>query len=492
MIPTTPSGTRTWRIRRPLGRTQPAATSPTGSGSGATVRRPPAIASTRAGVSRRRSMTVAAGARRLGAGHVDLVLASSTSSVRSTSRSAAARRAASLAAVDARASARDGRAGPPAQRVQVGGLSSRLVHPNERNGPGRVPPRPDPTHLRSRRCSPSASPPCWWRLRWWPARCGCARAVTTASSSDGPTTTVAASTTAPADPTTLTCIPELEDACRSAAAEHGPRRHGRGGRHHHRPPAPRPSRPAPSPGSRSLPCPRSSTSSAARRPGARSSPPRRRSRPRRSPLVGRQDQMAVLAAHCGGDDHVALPRRRRRPAVDRDRRPGGVGRDQARPRRRRHQRHRPAHVRLRCHRAGSAARDVSTLDLDDDAFSAWVRRLERSIPYFGGPQGTPFEQFLLAALDQRRRHDRGRGRRPRRCPPRPVDRHLPWGHGTGRCGARHLGPGVDLPGARRTCWPAPHQGRRRPGLERPGRTDAAPATVRARPPPGPPPATGPR
>jgi len=39
--------------------------------------------------------------------------------------------------------------------------------------------------------------------------------------------------------------------------------------------------------------------------------------------------------------------------------------------------------------------DVSTLDLTDDAFSSWVRRLERSIPYFGGPQGTPFEQFLL-------------------------------------------------------------------------------------------------
>ena len=58
-IATTPSGTRTRRTRKPFGRTHPSATSPTGSGNDATLRRPAAIASTRAGVSRSRS-TIAA------------------------------------------------------------------------------------------------------------------------------------------------------------------------------------------------------------------------------------------------------------------------------------------------------------------------------------------------------------------------------------------------------------------------------------------------
>ena len=39
--------------------------------------------------------------------------------------------------------------------------------------------------------------------------------------------------------------------------------------------------------------------------------------------------------------------------------------------------------------------DIGTIDLQSDAYSDWVRRLERSIPYFGGPEGTPFERFLL-------------------------------------------------------------------------------------------------
>jgi hypothetical protein len=39
--------------------------------------------------------------------------------------------------------------------------------------------------------------------------------------------------------------------------------------------------------------------------------------------------------------------------------------------------------------------DIATIDLQSDAYSDWVRRLERSIPYFGGPEGTPFERFLL-------------------------------------------------------------------------------------------------
>lgn len=38
---------------------------------------------------------------------------------------------------------------------------------------------------------------------------------------------------------------------------------------------------------------------------------------------------------------------------------------------------------------------IGTIDLQSDAYSDWVRRLERSIPYFGGPEGTPFERFLL-------------------------------------------------------------------------------------------------
>ena len=50
MIATTPSGTRTRLMRRPLGRIQPSGTSPTGSGSAATWRSPPAMAAIRASV----------------------------------------------------------------------------------------------------------------------------------------------------------------------------------------------------------------------------------------------------------------------------------------------------------------------------------------------------------------------------------------------------------------------------------------------------------
>jgi hypothetical protein len=39
--------------------------------------------------------------------------------------------------------------------------------------------------------------------------------------------------------------------------------------------------------------------------------------------------------------------------------------------------------------------DIGTADLESDAFADWVRRLERAVPDFGGPQGTPFEQLLL-------------------------------------------------------------------------------------------------
>src|SRR5688500_12707655 len=105
MIATTPSGTRTRRMRSPLGRTQPSTTSPTGSGSAATCRRPSAMASTRRASSRKRSTTVA-GVPAASARSTSSALARSTSSVRSTRRSAAARRASSLAAVDAPASTR--------------------------------------------------------------------------------------------------------------------------------------------------------------------------------------------------------------------------------------------------------------------------------------------------------------------------------------------------------------------------------------------------
>jgi hypothetical protein len=39
--------------------------------------------------------------------------------------------------------------------------------------------------------------------------------------------------------------------------------------------------------------------------------------------------------------------------------------------------------------------DIGTADLESDAFADWVRHLERAVPDFGGPQGTPFEQLLL-------------------------------------------------------------------------------------------------
>src|SRR5215813_7803040 len=59
MMPTTPSGTRTRSITRPLGRRQLATTAPTGSGSAATSSKPLAIASMRRGSSSRRSRKAA-------------------------------------------------------------------------------------------------------------------------------------------------------------------------------------------------------------------------------------------------------------------------------------------------------------------------------------------------------------------------------------------------------------------------------------------------
>src|SRR5205807_437710 len=82
---------------RPFGRTQPSTTSPTGSGSPATVRRPPAMAATRASVRRRRSTTVAA-VPAVSARPTSCVLAARISSARSTTRPAARVRASPFAA----------------------------------------------------------------------------------------------------------------------------------------------------------------------------------------------------------------------------------------------------------------------------------------------------------------------------------------------------------------------------------------------------------
>ena len=58
-MPTTPNGTRTWRISSPLASVPPRTTSPTGSGSAATSRSPWAMAPSRSLVSRRRSIRLA-------------------------------------------------------------------------------------------------------------------------------------------------------------------------------------------------------------------------------------------------------------------------------------------------------------------------------------------------------------------------------------------------------------------------------------------------
>ena len=65
MMPTTPSGTRTWRMRRPFGRTQPSVISPTGSASAATVAQPAGHAFE---AGRRQAQAVDHGRRDAGAG----------------------------------------------------------------------------------------------------------------------------------------------------------------------------------------------------------------------------------------------------------------------------------------------------------------------------------------------------------------------------------------------------------------------------------------
>ena len=71
MMPITPRGKRTRSTRRPLGRTQPSTTSPTGSGRAATSRRPAAMPATRPASRRSRSSEVASAPAAVGPVHVD-------------------------------------------------------------------------------------------------------------------------------------------------------------------------------------------------------------------------------------------------------------------------------------------------------------------------------------------------------------------------------------------------------------------------------------
>ncbi len=104
MIPMTPSGARTRSTRRPLGRTHPSTTSPTGSARAATLRRPSAMPCNRPST-RRRSREVAS-APDSSARRTSVALASRIRSACTPSRSAARSRASSRAAEDDRDSTR--------------------------------------------------------------------------------------------------------------------------------------------------------------------------------------------------------------------------------------------------------------------------------------------------------------------------------------------------------------------------------------------------
>src|SRR5262245_40343186 len=144
MVRTTPIGTRTCAISRPFGRRQAAMLSPTGSGRAAISSRPRAIASMRAGVSVSRSMNAAASpAARARA--TSLALASSSAASAPRSPAAAARRAGSLAGVDAPAS---GRAAWRASgertstACSTAGERAACIDADSKPAPGAVPPAP--------------------------------------------------------------------------------------------------------------------------------------------------------------------------------------------------------------------------------------------------------------------------------------------------------------------------------------------------------------
>src|SRR6266404_4190728 len=100
MMPITPSGTRTCAMRSPFGRVHSVIVSPTGSGSSATCSTPAAIASTRAGVSVRRSTNAAVSPAAFAFSTSPAFVARS-SAARRRSAAAPPRSAAFFAAVDA-------------------------------------------------------------------------------------------------------------------------------------------------------------------------------------------------------------------------------------------------------------------------------------------------------------------------------------------------------------------------------------------------------
>ena len=279
------------------------------------------------------------------------------------------------------------------------------------------------------------------------ARCGCARGATTASAATGPTRRWR-----PRRPRRAPRPPCVHPRAGGRPADRPPPSRASTSPSRRRAPRstawPRPNRPVPSPGPPWRRCPRWSTTSAVAPGWPRCSPPTTPVASTPLVLVGRQDQMAVLAAHCGGRRDVALPRRRRRAALDRASAARRRGARSSRPTRR----PTPARIGLltfairghelvRAHgRVHARPRRRRLLGLGPPA-----RAVD---PLLRRPAGHAVRAVPAAALDQRGRHDRGRGRRPGRCPPGPVDRHLPWRHGPGRRGARHLGAGTA--GARRT------------------------------------------
>ena len=203
MIPTTPSGTRTRSTRRPLGRTHPSTTSPTGSGRPATVRSPPAIEASRARSSRSRSREVASAPAR-SARSTSAAFASRTRSARCSSRSAARSRDSSRAPEEARARTRPAALARRARSIiaeeGLGGTVSAYfpvfapLHPGaagvalavSRGRPGRRggPPPATPPRAAGR----TAGPPMWpppsesWRTRPLAKTAPSGPAISTASS----------------------------------------------------------------------------------------------------------------------------------------------------------------------------------------------------------------------------------------------------------------------------------------------------------------------
>ncbi len=164
MIATTPRGTRTRWMRRPLGRTQPSRTSPTGSASAghlARGRRPWPRCGRRSGGGGR--STVALTPVGLGPGHVDGVgRRGSPRCGRPAGRRPAQERA-SLSADGRRGQRPGGGLGPQAELGDGRGR-------HEARG---YRPPPDRLHRLTPRCDGSSR--CWVPSSWWPWPCSCVR-----------------------------------------------------------------------------------------------------------------------------------------------------------------------------------------------------------------------------------------------------------------------------------------------------------------------------